>query len=153
MAARLAAVRRRIEAAGGRPRASVRVVAVTKGFGPGAVAAAVGAGLHDVGENYAQELVAKAAAVAPPVARGRGALALPGRRPAEQGAVAGAARGLLAVGVAGGGGAEIARRRPGAAVLVEVDASGVPGRTGCAAREVPALVAGAGRDWAWTCAA
>ena len=42
------------------PSAS-RIVAVTKGFGPDAVVAAVGAGLVDVGENYAQELVGKAA--------------------------------------------------------------------------------------------
>lgn len=52
-------VRERIRRAGGDP-ARVRIVAVTKGFGPEAVAAALAAGLHDVGENYAQELVAKA---------------------------------------------------------------------------------------------
>ena len=60
--ARLAEVRGRIAAAGGDPR-PVKVVAVTKGFGPEAVAAATGAGLWDIGENYAQELLAKAAEV------------------------------------------------------------------------------------------
>jgi len=38
-------------------------------------------------------------------------------------------------------GREIARRRPGSAVLVEVDASGVPGRPGCPPGQVAALVA------------
>ena len=61
VAARVEAVRRRVERQGRDPDA-VRIVAVTKGFGPEAVGAAVAAGLLDVGENYAQELVAKAAA-------------------------------------------------------------------------------------------
>jgi len=57
----LQAVRARIaRAAQGRP---VRVVAVTKGFGPAAIRAALAAGLEDVGENYAQELLAKRAAL------------------------------------------------------------------------------------------
>ena len=59
VAERLAQVRDRIAKAGASP-SSVRVVAVTKGFGPEAVEAAVRAGLLDLGENYAQELVSKA---------------------------------------------------------------------------------------------
>ena len=59
---RLAGVHDRIRAAGGSPD-DVTVVAVTKGFGADAVEAAVAAGLADVGENYAQELEAKADAV------------------------------------------------------------------------------------------
>src|SRR6516165_679942 len=55
VARRLAAVRLRIERAGGDP-SSVRVVGVTKGFGADAVHAAVEAGLVDIGENYAAEL-------------------------------------------------------------------------------------------------
>jgi pyridoxal phosphate enzyme (YggS family) len=42
----------------------VTIVAVTKGFGPNAVAAAVGAGLTDIGENRVQEALAKMDAVA-----------------------------------------------------------------------------------------
>lgn len=53
----------RIEQAGG-SRDSVTVVAVTKTFPTGHIAAAVAAGLVDVGENYAQDLAAKADAVA-----------------------------------------------------------------------------------------
>ena len=55
---RLVEIRRRIAAAGGD---SVTIVAVTKGFGPEAIHAAIAAGLHDIGENYAQELLAKLA--------------------------------------------------------------------------------------------
>jgi PLP dependent protein len=59
VSARLAVIRRRIEGAGGDPGV-VRVVAVTKGFGPEAVAAARDVGLTEIGENYSQELLAKA---------------------------------------------------------------------------------------------
>jgi len=54
--------RERIVAAGG-DLASVRIVAVTKGQRAEAVGAAVDAGLADIGENYAQELTAKAGQV------------------------------------------------------------------------------------------
>ena len=54
VAGRLAAVRRRIESAGGDVD-RVRIVAVTKGFGADAVRAALAAGVVDIGENFAQE--------------------------------------------------------------------------------------------------
>jgi PLP dependent protein len=54
-------VRRRIRTAGGDPD-QVRIVAVTKGFGPEAVEAAVEAGCSDIGENYPAELLTKAEA-------------------------------------------------------------------------------------------
>jgi PLP dependent protein len=62
--AALVRVRHRIDAAGGDP-AKVTVVAVTKGHSPEAVSAALEAGLTEVGENYASELVAKASALGP----------------------------------------------------------------------------------------
>jgi len=37
----------------------VKIVAVTKGFGIDAVRAAIKAGVHDIGENYAQEMMKK----------------------------------------------------------------------------------------------
>ncbi|MGI8619815.1 MAG: YggS family pyridoxal phosphate-dependent enzyme [Gemmatimonadaceae bacterium] len=58
---RLAEIRQRIEEArarGGRQR-DVRIVAVTKTHGADAVAAAVKAGIGDVGENRVQEAIAK----------------------------------------------------------------------------------------------
>ncbi|MDA8268112.1 MAG: alanine racemase [Actinomycetota bacterium] len=93
---RLAAVRRRIADAGGDP-AKIRVVAVTKGFGPDAVYAAVAAGITDIGENYASELRAKAAALAAGAGGAGAALA----------AGAGGAGAALAAG-AGGAGAALA---------------------------------------------
>lgn len=47
----------------GRGPESVAVLAVTKGFGPEAVTAAIATGLTDVGENYLQEAAAKFAAL------------------------------------------------------------------------------------------
>jgi uncharacterized pyridoxal phosphate-containing UPF0001 family protein len=133
VAANLAVVRDRIAGAGGDPSA-VTVVAVTKGFGPEAVVAAREAGLDQVGENYAPELLDKAAAVAGVdwhflgrIQRNKVARLAPvvslwqGVARAEEGAA-------------------IARHRPGAAVLVQVDLTGAPGRNGRPPAEVPGLV-------------
>ena len=63
VAERLAAVRAKIEAAcerAGRDPSVVTLVGVTKTFGVDAVAEALAAGLTDLGENRAQELVPKA---------------------------------------------------------------------------------------------
>ena len=118
------------------------MVAVTKGFGPDAVVAAHAAGLSDVGENYAQELVAKAAAVPdrlPPGATVRwhylGAVQrnkVPALAPVVDrwDSVARLTEGQA-----------IARRRPGAEVLVELDLSGAAGRNGCRPADAPELVA------------
>ncbi len=134
-------VRDRIAAAGGDP-SGVRVVAVTKGFGPEAVVAARDAGVLDAGENYAQELLAKDEVLR------RSGPGDPGVRwhflgAIQRNKVAGLAPVVscwqsVARAVEG---EAIARRRPGAAVLVEVDTTGVPGRNGCAPGAVAALVA------------
>lgn len=66
LAGRLSAIRAEIarrQAEGGWTH-PVTIVAVTKGFGPDAVAAALAAGLPDVGENRVQEALAKMDAVA-----------------------------------------------------------------------------------------
>ncbi|HEY7726970.1 MAG TPA: YggS family pyridoxal phosphate-dependent enzyme [Candidatus Eisenbacteria bacterium] len=65
---RLVAVRERIERAcarADRRPGSVLLVAVTKGFPPEAVRAAIGLGVTDFGENRIQEAEAKIAAVSP----------------------------------------------------------------------------------------
>lgn len=128
----MAAVRARIAGAGGEGR--VRLVAVTKGFGPEVVAAAVAAGVEDVGESYAQELVAKAAEVDAPRWHFVGRLQANKVR-----ALAGTVdlwqsvdRPRLVD--------EVARRAPGARVLVQVDVTGEPSKGGCPPAEVPALV-------------
>lgn len=64
----LQAVRSRIAAAltDGRDPNDIRIVAVTKGFGAGAIEAALEAGLAEVGENYYQEAAEKFRSVAWP---------------------------------------------------------------------------------------
>src|ERR1039458_7269529 len=57
--ARIDDVWRRVRATGRDP-ATVRLVAVTKGFDASAVTAALAAGVTDIGENYAAELLGKA---------------------------------------------------------------------------------------------
>ena len=66
VAANVASVRGRVAAAAGRAGrdpAEVNLVAVAKLFPPEAVRAMVAAGVGDIGENYAQDLERKAAAV------------------------------------------------------------------------------------------
>lgn len=134
---RLEVVRRRIEAAGGTPGA-VLVVAVTKGFGPDAVDAAVAAGVIDLGESYADELLAKSAAVAPAaVPRRWHFLGRVQRNKVRRLA------GLVSLwhGVDRvAAGREIAARAPGAAVLVQVNVSGEARKNGCGFDQAPALV-------------
>ncbi len=138
LADRVADVRRRIQVAGGGPE--VAILAVTKGFGADAVRAAVDAGLVRVGENYAQELVAKAAELAREPARTPPEIHFIGRLQRNKvrslaGLVAcwdSVDRADLA--------AEIARRDPGAAVLVQLDLSGEPQKGGCPPDQAAALV-------------
>lgn len=135
VAERVAALRRRVAAvAGDRP---VTIVAVTKGFGAAAPRAARRAGLADLGENYGRELLAKAQAI-------QGGSQV---RWHFLGAVQRRKVRLLASHVhlwqsvdREAAGAEIARWAPGAAVLVQVELSGLPGRNGCAFDGAPVLV-------------
>ncbi len=137
VARRLEVLRDRIERASrGRP---VEVVAVTKGFGVDAVEVALDLGLTLVGENYAQELMAKAevvAATAPaPVWHFLGRLQRNKVRPlAPFVALWQSVDRSELLG-------EIARRAPGASVLVQVNLSGEPQKGGAAVDEIPGLVA------------
>jgi pyridoxal phosphate enzyme (YggS family) len=129
VAANLAALRARVGD-------GVEILAVTKGFGPDAIAAAAAAGCRAIGENYAQELVAKA-----PAARAAGvAVHFIGQLQTNKvRQLAGLVdmwesvdRARLV--------AELARRAPGARILVQVDTTGEEGKGGCPLPEVPALV-------------
>jgi PLP dependent protein len=134
VADRLTLVRARIAAAGAAP-ASVTVVAVTKGFGSEAVAAAASAGLIDIGENYAQELLRKLDA-APPDLRWHFLGELQGNKLTRL-----APHVYLWQGLDTATGAEaLAKRCPGAAVLVEVKLADNGHRHGVPAAQVPALV-------------
>ena len=133
LAERVVDVRARVgAAAGARP---VTLVAVTKGFDRDTVVAARAAGLDELGENYAQELLAKADAIGP------------GGRWHFLGAVQRRKVRLLAPLVhlwqsvdRAAAGREIARHAPGASVLVQVNVTGQAGRRGCSWDEAPALV-------------
>jgi len=138
LAANVALVRGRIEAAGGDP-ARITLVAVTKGFGPAAVLAAVEAGLYDLGDNYAQELLAKVRTPGLPVSLRWHFLG-----PVQRNKVAALSSHVdlwhsvdrLAVGQA------IARHQPGGRVLVQVNVTGEASKHGCRPDEVGELVSG-----------
>jgi hypothetical protein len=146
VAARVTALRGRIEGAGRDP-SGVRVVAVTKGFAAGAVAAARAAGLYDIGENYADELVAKVRDMASASGGASDADESPPTRWHYLGAIQRRRVRMLAPLVSCwqtvcrlSEGEAIAARAPGAAVFVELETTGIPGRNGCAPAEAPALV-------------
>ena len=135
---RLAEVRRRIAAVAGEP-SRVAVVAVTKGFGVEVAAAAWAAGADALGENYAQELLAKATdvpgaswhLVGPPqrnkMAQLAGTVALweaVDRLPVVE---------------------RLARVQPGARLLVQVNVTGEAQKAGCRPEEAAGLVDGARR--------
>jgi len=134
---RAALVRDRICDAGGNPEL-VRLLAVTKGFGPQMISDAVTAGLDLLGESYVQEFVAKVRSLP------EGVLRVPtwhfvGRLQRNK------VRSLPAVDVIQSVdrrslAAEIARRRPGQRVLVQVNISGEAQKGGCALAEVSDLV-------------
>lgn len=132
VAERLHAVHDRIARAGG---SAVEVLPVTKSFPIEACWAAYRAGCTAVGENYAQELVSKFATNPPPIAvHFIGQLQTNKVR-------------MLAPIVALFGSVdrqsqvrELAKRAPGARVLVQVQAPGTEGKAGCPVAEVPALV-------------
>lgn len=140
LAGRLVEVRRRIQAAGRSPD-EVRIVAVTKGFGVDVVEEALSAGLSDLGENYAQELLVKARSTTPgPKWHYLGSPQHNKIRPLA--AVVSAwhgvdrSRSLIA----------IAESSPDSEVFLQVNVARVPGRPGCDPDDLDALVEAAGRS-------
>lgn len=138
VAANLAVVRRRIADAGGDPGA-ITLVAVTKGFDRIAVDAALAAGVVDIGENYAQELRAKAeapVATTAPTPRWHFVGRLQRNKVRTVAHLVACWQSVDRVEV----GAEIAARAPGARVLVQVNVSGEPAKGGTPAEETGSLV-------------
>ena len=138
VAERVGELRRRITAAG-RDLSTVRIVAVTKGFEPAAVAAALAAGVHDIGENRAEELLAKAAgfpSAGPGAPRWHYLGAIQRRRVRDLAPVVS----LWQTVARAEEGRAIAAHAPGATVLVQVDVSGAPGHNGCPPAQLGALV-------------
>lgn len=136
--ARVDQVRQRIADAGGDPD-QITLLAVTKGFGPEVALAAAKAGLADLGENYAQELVAKAPVVADAGHEVRWhAIGRLQRNKVRSLA------GIVALWQTVDRedlGREIAKRAPGASVLIQVNVSDEPQKGGCAPGETGDLVA------------
>ncbi|MGH9182174.1 MAG: alanine racemase, partial [Acidimicrobiales bacterium] len=97
--------------------------------------------VEDFGENYASELLGKAAAVrrqGSDACRWHFLGAVQRRKVAGLAPVVSSWQSVDRLAA----GAEIARRAPGARVFVQVDATGRPGRNGCAIDGVAALVGG-----------
>jgi hypothetical protein len=142
VAARLAEVHARIVAAGG-DLTQIRIVAVTKTFGPPAVHAALACGIVDVGENYARELLGTAASVdreaggMTPAPRWHFLGSIQRRDVPKLAPVVSVYEGIDRIEE----GEAIARHAPGATVYVELDESGIPGRSGVAAVTAPGLIA------------
>ena len=139
--ARLAALRQVIEASGRDP-GSVRIVGVTKGHGPGVCEAALGAGLTDLGESYAQELLAKAADARLATARWHFIGGLQTRKVRLLAGAVSLWQSIDRTKLVD----EVARWAPGAHVLVQVSLSDEPGKAGCSFDDAPALVAEASRS-------
>jgi len=140
---RLTAVRDRVERAGGDWR-SITLVAVTKDFGVEAVHGALANGLNNLGENRADQLVAKAGAIPDGVD-----WHYLGRVQRNQVRKIAPFVGLWQAVDRLAAGEEIAKRAPGAAVLVQVNVSGEPQKHGAREDDVPALadaLAGLGLD-------
>ena len=136
---RLEFVRERLRVAGGE---EVRVVAVTKGFGVDAIAAAVACGLTDVGESYAQEAVGKLAHVDATVHFIGG---LQRNKVRKLAGLVDVWQSVDRVELAD----EIAKRATGARVMIQVDISSEEAKGGCAPDEVARLLDhadGAGLD-------
>jgi pyridoxal phosphate enzyme (YggS family) len=133
IAERLDRVRQHIVDAGG---TDVEILAVTKGHGVEAIQAASAVGLTAIGENYAQELLAKLSGVTLDVA-----LHFIGQLQTNKvRQIAGIVdvyetvdRPALIT--------EIAKRAPGAHVLIQVDTSDEPGKGGCPPADAGRLVA------------
>ncbi len=144
VAANAEAVRGRVRAAGGDP-AAVRLIAVTKAFPVGVVRAALAAGLVDLGENYAQELLEKAAALAAPAPAVAPAWHFIGRLQSNKVKALAPHVALWHTVDRPSVVDAIARHAPGAAVLVQVNASGEDQKGGVAPAGCPELVERAGQ--------
>lgn len=136
--ARLDTVLDRVADAGGDP-ARIEVVAVTKGFPAEVATAALGAGFGDLGENYAQELQAKADQL-PDTVRWHFIGRLQSNKVRLVADVVSCWQSVDRRSLVD----EIAKRAPGARVLVQVDAAGEPRKGGAEPGAVADLVAAAG---------
>ena len=135
VSARLSALRDLVEAAGRDPD-SVRIVAVTKGHGPDVCEAALRAGICDLGESYAQELLAKHGATGLSGVRWHFVGGLQARKVRQLAGVVHLWQSVDRPKLVD----ELASRAPGARVLVQVCLSDEAGKAGCSFEDLPKLV-------------
>lgn len=145
VAGRVRDLRARIDACGGGER--VRLVAVTKGFGSEVVGAAIEAGLVDFGESYAQECLAKFDEIGsmPDAVRLHFIGRLQTNKVRQLASKVHLYQSVDRESLIN----EIARRAPGAAVLIQLDLSGEATKGGCdfgSARELVARAQDLGLD-------
>jgi hypothetical protein len=139
IAGRLEEVRERIAAAArttGREPQAVTLVVVTKEIGLDAVGEAIAAGAVDLGENRAQDLVARAQALADPALRWHFIGRLQRNKVRAAAPFVSLWQSIDRADLA----AEVGRRAPGASVLVQVNVTGESQKGGCAPADAPALV-------------
>jgi pyridoxal phosphate enzyme (YggS family) len=132
--ARYQQIQERIVALGG---SKVLLVAVTKGFGVEAVRAAQRAGCSAIGENYAQELIAKLSSMPPnerPQVHFIGQLQ--SNKVASLAPYVNVWQSVDRVSIA----QAIAKRAPGARIMIQVNATGEAGKGGCAPSDTVTLV-------------
>lgn len=121
----------RIERAGG---SDVEIVAVTKTFGPEAIEAALAAGCRSIGENYAQELLDKREVAASAEVHFIGQLQ--SNKVRQLAGVVDVYETVDRAKLA----REIAKRAPGARILIQVDTTGEPGKGGVPLADLDPLV-------------
>ncbi len=151
IAARLERVRERIAAAAaraGRRPEEVTLVGASKTVAPARIAEAIAAGLRDFGENYVQEAEAKLAEPALRVPDVRWHLIGHLQRNKAKTAVRlfGIIQSLDSERLGGVLARQAAAQDKRLAVLVEVDYTGAPDRTGLAPEAVPAVVEAVARE-------
>lgn len=141
IATRLADIRQRIDAARAGDH-EVSIVAVTKTFGPELVQHAAAAGLTTLGENYAQELMAKAEALVErsPELADQVHWHFIGGLQSNKIKMLGELVDLWQTIDRRSLVKELAKRQPGAAMLVQVNTTDESQKSGCAPNDVPSLV-------------
>jgi pyridoxal phosphate enzyme (YggS family) len=132
----LRTIKERIEHAGGDPE-RITILAVSKTFDASCVEAACDVGLRRFGENYAAELVAKAAVVDRSGLEWHFLGAIQTNKLARLAPVTACYQGVARAKEL----QALARRAPEAGVMVEVELTGLPGRHGVPPAETAGLVA------------
>lgn len=133
----LAAIRQQIDAVNRSFTHDVAVIAVTKGFDGTAIEAAASAGCTTVGENYAQEVLAKADTIRRLGVDVQFIGQLQSNKVRQLAGIVTLWASIDRPSILD----EVAKRAPGADVLIQVNATGEVGKGGCVPTDVADLIA------------